>query len=543
MIRLVTDFSLSANHGSTHRTTARRLFFATSLCAFLAAGTLPTKVFASEQHLQLAASDFLGSKELEPRLRGKQLEEEKQERERKRRAIEQRKSKSETRKKDNSWRPVHKQEEVKTEEDKEYEEKKEYMSYFQRVKHSWSRANSLQDVFDQTLSKGYAPAQVKEPYLNLKSGPGRNYPVIYIAEQSEWVDFASIRTSWYEIQTKDGHAGWVNQRDLPATLSTDESNINFADAAKSINIRSNPVDIGFSSGIINDDAFLGLHLRNHNSPFYSTEVSYGKGIGEESELSYLYLGILSHPLTEWRMSPHLTLGMGRMKSEFIDVDGLSDSESNLFVKAGLGVTRSFDQRFRLRADLNQFAVNTENELISSFSQLSLGAAFVWGSVTDKVLNRTIGKKVGVSDFEISYFSGSISLDDSGTYSSKGLRGTYHVSEDYFFEINYADVSAVDLNSYAFNAGYNILPGEVVIPWGKGKSYWPTQIFVLGGTGNYSTDTGDDIAMIAGFGLKLNPLRKFAIRFDVRENFVRQRINNEYKFSKNPESSLGLSYYF
>ena len=70
-----------------------------------------------------------------------------------------------------------KTENEKSEEEKAYEENKEYMTYWQRLKYAFQYADNFQDIFDLSLSKAYAPARVTSAFLNIQSGPGRNYPV------------------------------------------------------------------------------------------------------------------------------------------------------------------------------------------------------------------------------------------------------------------------------------------------------------------------------------------------------------------------------
>jgi len=67
-----------------------------------------------------------------------------------------------------------------------------------------------------------------------------------------------------------------------------------------------------------------------------------------------------------------------------------------------------------------------------------------------------------------------------------------------------------------------------------------------GTGIQILDESEEMSLILGAGFKINPLRRFAIRVDARDNIVYQQSYQGIKRGKylqNPELTLGLSVYF
>src|SRR5580658_7610278 len=64
----------------------------------------------------------------------------------------------------------------------------------------------------------YLELVVTEPYLEMHSGPGRGFPVIYVAERDELVTVLFSRTDWYKIRASGGQEGWVRRTDLSRTL-------------------------------------------------------------------------------------------------------------------------------------------------------------------------------------------------------------------------------------------------------------------------------------------------------------------------------------
>ena len=60
--------------------------------------------------------------------------------------------------------------------------------------------------------------QVTDPYIELRTGPGRGYPVFFVAAREEWIEITLRHTDWYKVRTAGGKLGWVNRKQLESTL-------------------------------------------------------------------------------------------------------------------------------------------------------------------------------------------------------------------------------------------------------------------------------------------------------------------------------------
>src|ERR1700731_5069323 len=58
---------------------------------------------------------------------------------------------------------------------------------------------------------------VAEPYLEMRSGPGRGYPVVYVVGRDDSVTVLYSRTDWYKVRAPGGQEGWVRRADLART--------------------------------------------------------------------------------------------------------------------------------------------------------------------------------------------------------------------------------------------------------------------------------------------------------------------------------------
>src|SRR5690606_35691819 len=62
---------------------------------------------------------------------------------------------------------------------------------------------------------------VQDPFIELHTGPGRGYPVFYIAERGAEIELLKRRTEWFKVRIPRGQEGWVHREQLATTLGLD----------------------------------------------------------------------------------------------------------------------------------------------------------------------------------------------------------------------------------------------------------------------------------------------------------------------------------
>lgn len=60
--------------------------------------------------------------------------------------------------------------------------------------------------------------QVVEPFVDLRTAPGRGYPVFDIAEHDETIVVIKERTGWIKVRNASGHEGWVPRKEMEQSL-------------------------------------------------------------------------------------------------------------------------------------------------------------------------------------------------------------------------------------------------------------------------------------------------------------------------------------
>ena len=83
--------------------------------------------------------------------------------------------------------------------------------------------------------------QITDPYIELHTGPGRGYPVFFVAAREEWIEIELRHTDWYKVRTAGGKVGWVHRTQLETTLTEHGGKKAFRDIALDDYLRRRPV--------------------------------------------------------------------------------------------------------------------------------------------------------------------------------------------------------------------------------------------------------------------------------------------------------------
>ena len=62
---------------------------------------------------------------------------------------------------------------------------------------------------------------VADPYLEMRTGPGRGYPIFHVVDRGEDVAVIMRRTDWFLVRASNGKEGWVRRAQMERTLQPD----------------------------------------------------------------------------------------------------------------------------------------------------------------------------------------------------------------------------------------------------------------------------------------------------------------------------------
>jgi outer membrane beta-barrel protein len=162
------------------------------------------------------------------------------------------------------------------------------------------------------------------------------------------------------------------------------------------------------------------------------------------------------------------------------------------------------------------------------------------------------------DFEIGLFTGTYSTQNFGTSSVSGIRLGYHITEDFFVNLQYGQTKVSDdsfrqilpggvfvnrsetLKYYTLAMGYNLLPGEVFFGRGTAKL---SQGYILAGAGTTEFAGQKKQTIDIGFGLRLLWNQRLAFNAEVRDHLFSLDLLGRRETTQNPEIAIGLSVIF
>ena len=168
-------------------------------------------------------------------------------------------------------------------------------------------------------------------------------------------------------------------------------------------------------------------------------------------------------------------------------------------------------------------------------------------------------KIKSDDFEITVFSGLLSVEDFGANLVVGARFAYHINEDIFFETTYANSKAGqtsyerlsgglplltgsqrDIIIYNISLGYNLLPGESFL---TRNTSFNSALYLVAGMGSTTFAGADRLTLNVGGGFRLLATDWMAVHVDVRNHIFNMDILAENKITNNLEVTLGVSVFF
>jgi uncharacterized protein YgiM (DUF1202 family) len=217
---------------------------------------------------------------------------------------------------------------------------------------------------------------VAEPYLELRTGPGRGFPVTQVVARGESIDVVVRRTDWYLVRTERGYEGWVRESDMQLTTLADGSPFLFNRGDRE-GFREHAWEGGVMAGAYGGastiDAFAARSLTEH----LKIEISAGNFLGNRSN-GYIADFGLAHVLApQWRFSPFVTLGVGyeRSVAKATLVQPVTQDLQSAY--EGLGGRYYLARRFYLRGEYRHHTVITHTDSNEVKQEWKLGFAFFY----------------------------------------------------------------------------------------------------------------------------------------------------------------------
>jgi uncharacterized protein YgiM (DUF1202 family) len=215
---------------------------------------------------------------------------------------------------------------------------------------------------------------VTDPYVEMRTGPGRGYPIFFVAGRGEQIDIELRHTDWFRVRTVGGKVGWVHRAQLETTLTASGQQKSFRDILVD-DYLSRKVQVGFAWGQFKSEPMLKVWGSYRLSETLSIEATLGQVQGVFSGTDFWHLNLLAEPWSDQRISPFFGIGVGRFKNfpnlSLVDADTTSANLAN----AGVGVRYYLTDRFVLRADYSLYTVFVNDSKTKEYGAWSAGVSF------------------------------------------------------------------------------------------------------------------------------------------------------------------------
>ncbi len=218
------------------------------------------------------------------------------------------------------------------------------------------------------------PVMIEDPYIELHTGPGRGYPIFYVAERGEQIEVLKRRTDWFKIRIQRGEEGWVNDMQLARTFQlngepTDLPGFSLADYA----------DRRWEFGVLYGD-FGGANVVSTYGAFsmtenLSVELWLSDMLGRFSNSQLVNVNIVHMLFPEWRASPFFTLGTGVIHTEPKGTIVATVDRTDNLTHVGVGVRTYISRRLLFRAEYKSYVVFTSRDDNQEISEWQAGFSF------------------------------------------------------------------------------------------------------------------------------------------------------------------------
>lgn len=208
--------------------------------------------------------------------------------------------------------------------------------------------------------------EVIDPFIEVRTGPGRGYPIFYVMEQGENIEVLVRRDGWYEVRAENGRVGWVSPSQLSRTLQAtgepaDLPSVSFG------NYLTNKWRIGFSTGqvVTGDTADLFSVAASYRfNSWFALEGEYGRFFDSSDRGNFYGANLLFEPFSHWRLSPELILGSGKRSSSTQPELPQEEDKNFSFINYGLGFNYYLGRNFVVRSDYRWTAVSEDNDTVT-----------------------------------------------------------------------------------------------------------------------------------------------------------------------------------
>jgi uncharacterized protein YgiM (DUF1202 family) len=212
------------------------------------------------------------------------------------------------------------------------------------------------DVFDRFFGDD-RPIEVRiaDPYIEMRSGPGRGYPVFHVEERGAWIEVLKRKTDWFKIRTGSGKEGWVARHQIERTLTPAGDRAEIRDATMQ-EFAQHRWEMGLMGGDFEGADVMTLYGGFSFTPNLSIEASLSRAFADFSDADMGDVSLAIHPFPNRRFSPFFSIGTGVIRSDAKTTLVQEPDSTDQLAHVGVGIRIYLARRFLFRAQYKNYVI-------------------------------------------------------------------------------------------------------------------------------------------------------------------------------------------
>jgi hypothetical protein len=236
-----------------------------------------------------------------------------------------------------------------------------------------AQANEDSELAVETVKKdevGYR-VTIAEPFIEIHTGPAEGYPIFHVIDRGTEVRIVRRKTNWFKIQTEDGKAGWASRDQIRQTLLPSGEQF-MAVESEQDDFTNRRWVLGVTGGEFDSTPVVTMFAGYSFTENLAAELHFGQSTGTRSNSKIIKANMVMQPLPDWRYSPYLTLGVGRIEVDPSSTLISQNDDTNIFAQYGIGLQAFVSRSFLVRVEANEYvifsstATRDDNEVVSEW---------------------------------------------------------------------------------------------------------------------------------------------------------------------------------
>jgi len=215
---------------------------------------------------------------------------------------------------------------------------------------------------------------VVDPYLELRTGPGRGFPIVHVVERGETVKVETRRTDWFEVRDAAGHEGWVHRSQIAETLVPAGARLEIDDPARE-DFAAHRREVGLMLGDFGGANVITVYGAYAFNAHLSGELALSHLLGSFSDGQIAAIGVTHVFVPEWRIQPFASMGTGLIHTQPKSTVAQSPQRTDQLAYVGVGVRAYLARRFILRTEYKNYVVFTDRDENEEAYEWKIGFAF------------------------------------------------------------------------------------------------------------------------------------------------------------------------